>query len=308
LLTATDLVKRYGRRTAVDGISLSVAPGEIHALLGPNGAGKSTTTAMIAGLVAPDAGTVRLNGLDGVRDRRTFRQRVGLAPQEIALYEPLTALANVRHFGALYGLSGPALAASAEAVLAQVGLTDRANARVETFSGGMKRRLNLACALVHDPELVLLDEPTAGVDPQSRNAIAERVAALAAAGKAVLYTTHYLEEVERLAHRITIVDAGRVLASGTLSQLLEQAAGERTLSVGVDTAPPDPSVWAGVSGLRPLAADGRVLRFAVDDLDRALDAVRAVLGARGTRVVSIASGETSLEDAFLAMTGKALRD
>ncbi len=219
LLQAEGLRKRYGDRDAVAGITLHAHAGQILGLLGPNGAGKSTTIAMVCGLTTPDAGQVRVCGHAMADEPAACKRRIGLVPQELALFDDLSARRNIETFGALYGLSGATLKTRGDAALAAVGLADRARDKPATFSGGMKRRLHIACALVHDPEVLLLDEPTAGVDPQSRNAIFDTLLALKAAGKALVYTTHYMEEVERLADRIVIVDHGRVVAEGTLDAL-----------------------------------------------------------------------------------------
>src|SRR5687768_9282181 len=221
--------KRYGETVALDGLDLAVERGEVFGLLGPNGAGKSTTMAVVTGLVAPDAGEVEVAG--GTPSDSRVRARIGLAPQSLALYPLLTGRENVEFFGRMYGLEGRALKQRTDAVLDFVQLADRQRDRVGAYSGGMQRRLNLAAALVHDPELVLLDEPTAGVDPQSRNAIFDLVKALREQGRTVVYTTHYMEEAARLCDRIAVVDHGRVLALGTLDALVAQHGGEATLIV-----------------------------------------------------------------------------
>lgn len=195
VLVARGLRKAYGDRTAVHEVSLALRPGEVLGLLGPNGAGKSTTVGMVCGLTVPDAGAVTLSGgISLASDEAGYKRRIGLVPQDIALYEELPARMNLELFGALYGMAPELLKRRADEVLAMVGLSDRARDRPSTFSGGMKRRLNIACALIHDPEVILLDEPTAGVDPQSRNAIFDNLEMLKAAGKALIYTTHYMEE------------------------------------------------------------------------------------------------------------------
>ena len=208
---------------AVDDVSFAVEPGQLLGLLGPNGAGKSTTVAMIAGLVTPDSGEVTIAGEPLAGDADVKKRLIGLVPQDLALYDELPAAANLRLFGALYGLTGLELEAAIGSALLLVGLTERAGDRVKTFSGGMKRRLNLAAGLLHDPAILLLDEPTVGVDPQSRNAIFENLEHLKQRGKALLYTTHYMEEAERMADRIVVMDRGRVLADDTLPGLREQA-------------------------------------------------------------------------------------
>ncbi len=276
MLEARDLWKSYGDLAAVAGVSLEVRAGEILGLLGPNGAGKSTTVAMLCGLVAPDRGVVRVGGVVLEGDAGAQKRRLGLVPQEIALHEDLRAIENVRLFGALYGLKGRNLEDRARAMLEKVGLGDRARDKPETFSGGMKRRLNIACALVHDPEVLLLDEPTAGVDPQSRNAIFESLEALRARGKAILYTTHYMEEAERLCDRIVILDHGRVIASGSAAELYR---------------------LAPVSTATTLEIEGAVDAAAL-----------AAFAARGVVVKEIRSKGATLESVFLHLTGRGLRD
>ncbi len=277
ILKAAGLRKRYGERVAVHDVSLQVRPGELLGLLGPNGAGKSTTISMICGITPPDAGQVWLGGTLLAQDAAAAKRRIGLVPQDLALFEDLPARLNVETFGALYGLAGDALRRRTAEVLAIVGLADRAGDKPTSFSGGMKRRLNIACALVHDPDLLLLDEPTAGVDPQSRNAIFETLAALKAAGKALVYTTHYMEEVERLADRVVIVDHGRVVAEGTLAELKRRLPAKQTLALEVD-GEPDPAT---------------------------LQALQALPGVRRVEAVTI---DATLEDVFLALTGRQLRD
>jgi ABC-2 type transport system ATP-binding protein len=222
LLAITDLHKSFGRTVAVSGVSFAVERGQLVGLLGPNGAGKTTTVSMIAGLVTPDQGTVTIDGAASSGDADPVKRRLGLVPQDLALYDELTARANLRLFGSLYGLTSQALDDAIASSLALVGLADRADDRVKTYSGGMKRRLNLAAGLLHDPDILLLDEPTVGVDPQSRNAIFDNLEQLKSRGKALLYTTHYMEEAERLADRLVIMDHGRVLADDTLDRLRER--------------------------------------------------------------------------------------
>jgi ABC-2 type transport system ATP-binding protein len=223
MLVATDLHKSYGPKAAVSGVSLDVNAGEIVGLLGPNGAGKSTTVAMLCGLARPDRGTIALGGEPIGEDASPVKRRIGLVPQDISLYEDLSAWGNLELFGALYGVRGALLDERAKAALELVGLSEHGRAKPAIFSGGMKRRLNIACALVHDPDVLLLDEPTVGVDPQSRNAIFDNLETLRARGKALVYTTHYMEEAERLCDRIVIIDHGKVVASGTQDALHSMA-------------------------------------------------------------------------------------
>jgi ABC-2 type transport system ATP-binding protein len=219
MLNIIGLRKTFGTLVAVDDVSFGVDAGEIVGLLGPNGAGKTTTVSMIAGLLTPDRGDVLIGGKRLSGDTDPAKRRIGLVPQDLALYDELSARNNLRFFGALYGLRGAALDRAIGDATELVGLADRLEDRVKTFSGGMKRRLNLAAGLLHDPDILLLDEPTVGVDPQSRNAIFENLEALKRRGKALLYTTHYMEEAERLAERIVVVDHGKVIADDTLSGL-----------------------------------------------------------------------------------------
>jgi ABC-2 type transport system ATP-binding protein len=219
MLTISHLRKTFGSLVAVDDVSFGLEAGQLVGLLGPNGAGKTTTVSMIAALVTPDRGEVLVAGKRLQGDTDPAKRRIGLVPQDLALYDELSARDNLRFFGGLYGLTGRALDSAIDAAVTLVGLADRIGDRVKDFSGGMKRRLNLAAGILHDPDILLLDEPTVGVDPQSRNAIFDNLEALKKRGKALLYTTHYMEEVERLADRIVVIDHGRVIADDTLSGL-----------------------------------------------------------------------------------------
>ena len=219
MLEVRNLRKVYGSIVAVDEVSVCVGPGELVAVLGPNGAGKTTTISIISGLVTPDRGEVLIGGARLRGDADPIKRQIGLVPQDVALYDELTAYDNLRFFGALFGMGGPAVDSAIRSVLAWVGLAERARDRVSTFSGGMKRRLNLAAGLLHDPGILLLDEPTVGVDPQSRNAIFDNLEDLKRRGKTLVYTTHYMEEAERLADRVVIIDRGRVVADDSVISL-----------------------------------------------------------------------------------------
>jgi ABC-2 type transport system ATP-binding protein len=281
MLTLTNVQKRYGSLTAVDDLSLSVRRGEVFGLLGPNGAGKSTTVSLAVGLLAPDAGQVTIEGLGAPSEPRV-RARLGVAPQALAVYDLLSGHENLRFFGQVYGLTGAALDRRVAECLAFVGLADRAHDRAATYSGGMKRRLNLAAALVHDPDLLLLDEPTVGVDPQSRNAIFDNVEALNRNGRTVIYTTHYMEEAERLCDRIAIVDRGRLLALGTLDELLTAHGGPPTLVVDTTDGETRLHTSDPLAELNRLAATTTVRDFHVE--------------------------RPTLEEVFLHLTGRRLRD
>ena len=224
ILDVRHLRKSFGSLVAVDDVSFTLEAGKLVGLLGPNGAGKTTTVSMVSGLVTPERGEVLIGGRKLGGDTDPAKRRIGLVPQDLALYEELSALANLQFFGALFNLSGAALRNAITAAMELVGLADRSKDLVKTYSGGMKRRLNLAAGLLHDPDILLLDEPTVGVDPQSRNAIFDNLEELKRRGKALLYTTHYMEEVERLADRIVIVDHGKVIADDTLDGLQSRLA------------------------------------------------------------------------------------
>ena len=306
-LTVTDLAKAYGAVKAVDGVSFAVEAGEIYGLLGPNGAGKTTTISIIATLLRPDAGEVTVDG--EAAGRGDPRWRMGLVPQELSLADRLTGRENLRFFGRLYDLRGARLRERATWALDAVGLAERADDYVETYSGGMKRRLNIAAALLHEPKLLLLDEPTAGVDPQSRAYMFEIIGRLAAAGAAVLYTTHYMEEAQRLCRRIGILDHGRLLAEGTLEELIERVGARRVLAVSAEGLDAESAgrLAAELGGPAfELCDDGAEL--AVAHAEHALvHAVRAA-DRLGIALRSVALREPTLETVFLELTGRALRD
>ncbi|MCE9657252.1 MAG: ABC transporter ATP-binding protein [Burkholderiales bacterium] len=311
MLEARGLCKSYGSRTVVSDLSLSVKGGEIVGLLGPNGAGKSTTVAMLCGLVAADRGEVFV-GQGATRRPLTentpeAKRRIGVVPQELSIYENLGTAANLELFGALYGLSGALLAERVAAALKLVGLADRARDKPSTFSGGMKRRLNIASALVHDPDILIFDEPTVGVDPQSRNAIFDNLEELRRRGKALLYTTHYMEEAERLCDRIVIVDHGQVVASDTLAGIEKLLPATQSLEIEVDGVA-DLVTLAALPGIDKVSQEGTLLRAGIADLARDTPALLAALAAGGRRVSRIASARPGLEDVFLSLTGRQLRD
>lgn len=281
MLVLTHIVKRYGPRVAVDDLSIEVKPGEILGLLGPNGAGKSTTMHVATGLLRPDAGSVSI-GTYGSPSSPTARRCLGLAPQSLAVYDLLSAEENLAFFGQLYGLSGASLKARVDASLAFAGLGDRRRDRVGTYSGGMKRRLNIAAAVLHEPELVLLDEPTVGVDPQSRNAIFDSIEALKAQGRTIVYSTHYMEEAVRLCDRVAIIDAGKVLALDTVPALIRAHAGVPVLHVRIAGREVVSETRDPLAELNRLSAEAPVESFHVE--------------------------APTLEQVFLSLTGRTLRD
>lgn len=275
------IVKSFGRVTAVDGLSMRVHAGEVLGLLGPNGAGKTTTISIATGLIAPDAGMARIDGHDP--RHAVARKAIGIAPQSLAIYDELTGRENLRFFAEIYGLTGSERDASVAEVLELVGLTDRQQDRVHGYSGGMKRRLNLAAAVLHKPKVVFMDEPTAGVDPQSRHAIFEIVRALKARGCTVVYSTHYMEEAEKLCDRLVIVDHGKVLATGTSAELIGAHGG-------------------------PSAVE--IVRESGTERIESFDPIGALTAAKGggERIVSARIHGPTLENVFLKLTGRSLRD
>jgi ABC-2 type transport system ATP-binding protein len=308
VIEVSNLHKKYGEIQALKGVSFRVRPGEIYGLLGPNGAGKSTTIGVLCGLVVPDAGEASLNGIDVARRPVDARRVLGVVPQEVALYTEFSARDNLAFFGRLYGLRGGRLAAAVDKVLARVGLAYRATEPVERYSGGMLRRLNIAAGLLHEPKAVLMDEPTVGLDPQSRASILDLVRAIAASGAAIVYTTHYLDEAERLCDRIGIIDHGSILAEGTLQELRD-AAGAREIIALRGTFAAD--VVSREMGKHP---EYDVIKVTDTELlltvQRAEQHVAALLTAAGNLgdVREVAIRQPSLESLFIKLTGRELRE
>lgn len=309
VLECRGLVKRFGDRVAVDGVSFAIGLGETYGLLGPNGAGKTTTISMLCGLLTPNGGQVVVAGHPMSGSAIEAKAAIGLVPQDLALYEDLSARDNLRFFGRLQGLRGKELGARLDEVLEVVGLADRADERIDTYSGGMKRRANIAVGLLHRPRLLVLDEPTVGVDPQSRNAILESVERLSRQGLSVLYTTHYMEEAERLCDRIGIIDDGRLVAEGTRRELISSVGRGDRIEVQAEG-----DLEAFANGCRWLEGVFGVERhersIAVRSTSGAatLAAVVAVAGQTGVAIQGVSVVEPDLEAVFLHMTGKALRD
>ncbi len=298
MITADSLHKRFGERVAVDDMTFAIAPGETFGLLGPNGAGKTTTISMLVGLLKPDQGSIQIGAESssvGSPSDAGIRQQIGVAPQALSLYEELTARENLDFFGGLYGLAGSSLKQRRECVLDLSGLSDRQQERVETYSGGMKRRLNIAAALIHEPSILLLDEPTVGVDPQSRNHIFECIQSLSDAGLTIVYTTHYMEEAQRLCDRVAIMDHGRLLALDTVDRLIEA---HGRLSV----------VTAQLKSANGQELPGRLaddqLRF---ESDAPLEEI-ARLSGLGVEFQTLNIVRPDLESVFLSLTGRSLRD
>jgi ABC-2 type transport system ATP-binding protein len=307
ILEAIDLRKQFGPTVALAGVSFQVADGELFGLLGPNGAGKTTLLSIVAGLLEPSGGEARILGRKVQLSDRELRKHVGLVPQELAVYGELTARENLVFFGSLYGLGGADLERRAEEVLTAVGLHDRADGRVDTFSGGMKRRLNFGAALVHRPRLLLLDEATAGVDPQSRNLLFEEIRRLSAAGATVIYTSHYMEEVQSLCSRIGIIDHGRLIACDTLPALLHQLEGLIRFQV-LKATPRLRERIEQLPGVRLAQRNGDQLELFCRDLPSSLIELVAVLKEMDIKLTRLETEEPNLERVFLHLTGRALRD
>ncbi|MDO8964745.1 MAG: ABC transporter ATP-binding protein [Coriobacteriia bacterium] len=327
IITVEGLVKRFGDHAAVDGVSFSIREGEVFGLLGPNGAGKTTTISILSCLIAPTEGEATVDGHSVRTEPGRVKSALGVVPQEIALYPTLTALENLRFWGRMYGLGGKLLEERVAEALDLAGLADRAKERIETYSGGMKRRVNIAAGVMHRPKVLIMDEPTVGIDPQSRNHILETVKELNARGMTVVYTSHYMEEVEFLCDRVGIVDHGKLIALGTLGELQCLVGDENVISVRVAAIPPGAlealRALAGVASATAAAAPESVegdedaehgadasatIEILAKDAGAIIGPVVGALGAAGAKVTSIEVREPNLESVFLHLTGKSLRD
>jgi ABC-2 type transport system ATP-binding protein len=310
MLDLHDVTRRFGPLTAVDHVTFGAAAGEMVGLLGPNGAGKTTTVAMIAGLLPPDSGEVRIGGRRLSGDTDPLKSRIGLVTQDLALIDELSAAENLRFFAALYALDRQRSRRAAAEALDLTGLTERAQDKVKTFSGGMKRRLNLAAALLHAPDILLLDEPTVGVDPQSRNAIFENLETLKQRGNTILYTTHYMEEAERLCDRVVILDHGRIIANDTPQGLSKLVPARNLITVTLDDATGEVPAdgLRAVPGVQRVEAAQGVIKVAVADLASTMPSVLRWFTDHGHKYQHVATERANLETVFLTLTGRALRD
>ncbi|AIQ71305.1 ABC transporter ATP-binding protein [Paenibacillus graminis] len=305
----SDVVKRYDQKLTVDHVNFSIQEGEIFGLLGPNGAGKSTTISMICGLLKADGGDIVIDGLSVLSKPLEVKKRIGLVPQELALYENMTATENVSFFGKLYGLRGKLLKERVEEALAFTGLSDRAKDKPSTFSGGMKRRLNIACAIMHRPKLIIMDEPTVGIDPQSRNHILESVKALNKLGSTVIYTSHYMEEVAAICDRVAIMDKGHIIACGTEHELRERVAHEEKIVVKAAHITP--------ALIQELGQHPRISRVELNEdtvelylpsSQSELQDILFIFAKHEGVIASLNIEEPDLETLFLSLTGRTLRD
>lgn len=311
ILQVQNLVKKYGDFTAVKGISFDIKEGEIFSLLGPNGAGKTTTISMLSTLYTPTSGDAVIGGHSVTKDPMAVRQLIGVVPQDIALYEDLTAQENLVFWGQMYGLSGKPLATRVDEVLEQIGLTDKAKNRVKTYSGGMKRRVNIGVGLLHKPRLLFMDEPTVGIDPQSRRAILDTVKDLNKQGMTLLYTTHYMEEAQELSDRVGIIDHGELIALGTQKELTQQVGETETLILHIgehDDSEALANSLKGITDVLEANATDHEVSIITPEAEDVLASVVSKANERGIKIRSIDIREPNLEAVFLHLTGRALRD
>ncbi len=303
------LHKDFGDIPAVQGVDFNIQKGEIFSLLGPNGAGKSTIISILAGLLRPTQGEAFVMGNSVTKELEEAKKHVGFVPQDIALYEDLSARENLYFWGKMYGLRGQALRQRVDEILEVVGLTDRQKDRVGKYSGGMKRRINIGVALLHKPAVVFMDEPTVGIDPQSRRNILDSVKALNQQGMTVLYTTHYMEEAQELSDHIAIMDLGKVIAIGTHNELVKIVGELDRIELGISTASDKVMAdWKATDGVKEASAENGLVTLLVDDSNVVLPKLFEAANKVGTRIISVEIFEPNLETVFLHLTGRALRD
>jgi ABC-2 type transport system ATP-binding protein len=304
-----DLHKSFGETQAVQGVSFNVEQGEIFSLLGPNGAGKTTTISMLSCLLRPNEGDAQVMGHSIRTDAMGVKSVLGVVPQEIALYEDLTARENLTFWGKMYGLRGSALRSRVNEVLDVIGLRERANERVGKYSGGMKRRVNIGVALLHKPKVIYMDEPTVGIDPQSRRNILDSVVALKNQGMTVLYTTHYMEEAQELSDHIGIMDHGKMIACGTHEELVKLVGGQTRIDLTVNVEPHKVlDTWRTTKGVVRVSLEEERITVLVDDSNEVLPRLFEAAARLSSRITSVDIREPNLEAVFLHLTGRALRD
>ncbi len=309
LLSVKNITKSFKENRVLKDVSFDVNFGEILCILGPNGAGKSTTIHILTAALGSDGGEVLFKG-DKIRNQlKSYKRSIGIVPQDIALYEELSAESNLRFFASLYGLHGKRLEEAVSEALTFAGLEDRRKDKVKTFSGGMKRRLNIACAIAHHPELVIMDEPTVGIDPQSRNHILDSIKKLREQGMTVIYTTHYMEEVEVISTRIIIMDHGSIIAEGTKESLKEEIEHEKKYWIEVEeNGKVEHDAFFRIEGVKSVTLNGNTIEITVLKGIENLDRIIALLSDKGERIRNITSEAASLETVFLKLTGRKLRD
>ncbi|MFE4712033.1 ABC transporter ATP-binding protein [Paenibacillus sp. NPDC056722] len=309
LAVLTDVVKRYDGKLTVDHLNVSIQEGEIFGLLGPNGAGKSTTISMLCGLLSMDGGSIEVDGISVATNPLEVKRRIGLVPQDLALYEVMTAAENVTFFGKLYGLRGKLLKERVEEALAFTGLSDRAKDKPSSFSGGMKRRLNIACAIMHRPRLIIMDEPTVGIDPQSRNHILESVKKLNQLGSTVIYTSHYMEEVAAICDRVAIMDKGHIIACGTEKELRERVAREEKIVIKASNINPGLIQELGLHPrINRVEVREDVVEIYLPSSQGELQDILFIFAKHEGIIASLHVDEPNLETLFLSLTGRSLRD
>lgn len=309
IIVVENLNKSYQHKSAVNDLSFTVCQGEIVGLLGPNGAGKSTTINILSTILKPDSGNISIGGYDLAKDKSKIKKFIGIVPQDLAIYEEISTEKNVAFFASLYGLHGSELKFQTDKALQQVGLYDHRTEKPKTFSGGMKRRLNIACAIAHAPKLIIMDEPTVGIDPQSRNHILEAILTLRDQGSTILYSTHYMEEVEAIADRILILDEGKFIASGTKEELCQRFENQVTYSFTLDRKPEEITLTlSGLSGIQSVAFEEQSLAITVDTTNENLGNIISAILSAGYQIKAMSSKEASLETVFLDLTGKSLRN
>jgi ABC-2 type transport system ATP-binding protein len=309
ILTVSSLTKHFKTQRVLNGISFDVRRGEILCILGPNGAGKSTTINIMTGVLAKSSGEISFNGQPVEQQLRSYKQSLGIVPQDITLYEELSPEKNIAFFASLYGLHGKVLKKAVDDALVFAGLEQRRHDKVKTFSGGMKRRLNIACAIAHKPELVIMDEPTVGIDPQSRNHILDSIKKLKDQGMTVIYTTHYMEEVETIASRIIILDKGSIIAEGTTESLKESVANERHYTIEVEeNGKISEEKFYTIEGVKKVHLEENTITITSVRGIENLDQIIALLTENGEKIRNITSERASLETVFLKLTGRTLRD
>ena len=308
VIELNNVYKRFGEIQALKGISLTINQGELFGLLGPNGAGKSTTINLISTLISSDKGSIKILDKDIKTSKREIKNQIGVIPQEIALYEELTAYENLQFWGKIYQISGLELKNRCMELLKMVGLSDRKNSLVKTFSGGMKRRLNIACGLLHNPRIILMDEPTVGVDPQSRNFIFEMIHRLHSIGKTIIYTTHYMEEAEKLCQRIAVIDNGKVIAVGDKPTLYKLITEQESVTIHLTSSVKLSSIQAYFPHIQISQIDESIFLFQAPNINQHLWKLLSVLKELSLEFIDLHFEKPSLEKLFLQLTGRELRE